>query len=279
MPAPPIQGTNISLDTPEDIAAWIQERKRKWPTDANVQKNKLEKAQSGLLNTNKKQKRKGGQAKRQSDRPVQENQRAVPVPIRTPENVATSSLPPSSLDVALAAVTNSIEAAAAVADDPEAPQPESVPGPTLAPEPAASSDISSVSSSSESSSDTDSSDSSDNDDDILPEAISSKLATLPPTEEVTPITVTAQTKGKRPCKYFRQGRCKRGDECIFSHVLPAQAAQGIRMQKPVQPQRVDDRYKWRKRKSLYERLVEAEVQKEQEEAQKAQEVDPKDDQG
>jgi len=36
----------VRLDTPEDIAAWIAERKRRWPTDARVaeKKRKLEHA-------------------------------------------------------------------------------------------------------------------------------------------------------------------------------------------------------------------------------------------
>lgn len=31
-----ILGTNISLDTPEDVEAWIKERKAKWPTAERV---------------------------------------------------------------------------------------------------------------------------------------------------------------------------------------------------------------------------------------------------
>ncbi|KAL7008462.1 hypothetical protein EMMF5_002191, partial [Cystobasidiomycetes sp. EMM_F5] len=31
-----IQGTNLRLDTPEEISAWIEERRRKWPTRANI---------------------------------------------------------------------------------------------------------------------------------------------------------------------------------------------------------------------------------------------------
>lgn len=42
----PILGTNVRLDTPEDIAAWVAERKRRWPTAARVaeKKRKLEEA-------------------------------------------------------------------------------------------------------------------------------------------------------------------------------------------------------------------------------------------
>jgi hypothetical protein len=42
----PILGTNVRLDTPEEIAAWIAERKRRWPTDVRVseKKRKLEQA-------------------------------------------------------------------------------------------------------------------------------------------------------------------------------------------------------------------------------------------
>ena len=32
-----IQGTNISLQTEEDIAKWIEERKRNWPTNKNIE--------------------------------------------------------------------------------------------------------------------------------------------------------------------------------------------------------------------------------------------------
>jgi hypothetical protein len=49
----PIQGTNIKLDTPEAIEAWIEERKRRWPTTARVaeKKRKVEEAiaSGGLL--------------------------------------------------------------------------------------------------------------------------------------------------------------------------------------------------------------------------------------
>lgn len=42
----PILGTNVRLDTPEEIAAWVAERKRRWPTTARVaeKKRKLEEA-------------------------------------------------------------------------------------------------------------------------------------------------------------------------------------------------------------------------------------------
>lgn len=36
-PLPPIQGTNITLNTPEDIEKWIAERKSRWPTAKRVQ--------------------------------------------------------------------------------------------------------------------------------------------------------------------------------------------------------------------------------------------------
>jgi len=48
----PVLGTNVRLDTPEDIAAWIAERKRRWPTAARVaeKKRKLEEAMAnGVL--------------------------------------------------------------------------------------------------------------------------------------------------------------------------------------------------------------------------------------
>ncbi|KAI0304972.1 hypothetical protein BC826DRAFT_26037 [Russula brevipes] len=42
----PILGTNVRLDTPEEVAAWIAERKRRWPTAPRVaeKKRKLEEA-------------------------------------------------------------------------------------------------------------------------------------------------------------------------------------------------------------------------------------------
>ncbi len=49
----PILGTNVRLDTPEELAAWIAERRRLWPTAARVaeKKRKLDKAMAngGLL--------------------------------------------------------------------------------------------------------------------------------------------------------------------------------------------------------------------------------------
>lgn len=38
-----IQGTNITLQTDEDIAKWIEERKKKWPTKQNVEQRELQK--------------------------------------------------------------------------------------------------------------------------------------------------------------------------------------------------------------------------------------------
>ncbi|KAG6845768.1 hypothetical protein H0H87_003822 [Tephrocybe sp. NHM501043] len=42
----PIQGTNLILDKPEDLEAWIAERKRRWPTSERVEdkKRKMEEA-------------------------------------------------------------------------------------------------------------------------------------------------------------------------------------------------------------------------------------------
>lgn len=35
-PPPPIEGTNITLNTPEDIEKWIAERKARWPSAKRV---------------------------------------------------------------------------------------------------------------------------------------------------------------------------------------------------------------------------------------------------
>ena len=35
-----IQGTNVALDTPEEIERWLAERRRRWPTDARVAEKK-----------------------------------------------------------------------------------------------------------------------------------------------------------------------------------------------------------------------------------------------
>ncbi|WVN85609.1 uncharacterized protein L203_100758 [Cryptococcus depauperatus CBS 7841] len=42
-PLPPIQGTNIILNTPEDIEKWIAERKARWPTSKRMQEKEEEK--------------------------------------------------------------------------------------------------------------------------------------------------------------------------------------------------------------------------------------------
>ncbi|WWD05564.1 hypothetical protein V865_003644 [Kwoniella europaea PYCC6329] len=41
-PPPPIQGTNITLNTPEEIEKWIAERKAKWPSAKRVQEKEEE---------------------------------------------------------------------------------------------------------------------------------------------------------------------------------------------------------------------------------------------
>lgn len=296
---PAIQGTNIRLDTPEDIAAWVAERRKKWPTESNIEKNKERKAQAGAQPPNKKRK---GQHKAKQKRNASRD-----LPMITKNEVTVSDspdssrdvdkLPPalnarqagaengdteshgpsmlSSLDVALAALKNSMDAesdaasmAAQLHEPPSDPKPE-----ITEPVEASYNDDSSVESSSSISSDTDSSDSSEDEDDLaqLPESISSKIATLLPPIRPEANTAAAAVVMKRPCKYHRQGRCTRGDECVFFHEI-TKKPDGAR--KSTQLQRVDDRHKWRKRKSLYERLVEAEIANEQMqlEAEKGQET-------
>ncbi|WVQ85281.1 hypothetical protein IAT38_007446 [Cryptococcus sp. DSM 104549] len=41
-PLPPIQGTNITLNTPEDIEKWIAERKARWPSSKRMQEKEEE---------------------------------------------------------------------------------------------------------------------------------------------------------------------------------------------------------------------------------------------
>ncbi|OXG34850.1 hypothetical protein C359_06307 [Cryptococcus neoformans Bt120] len=45
-PLPPIQGTNITLNTPEDIEKWIAERKSRWPTAKRVQEKEQERQEA-----------------------------------------------------------------------------------------------------------------------------------------------------------------------------------------------------------------------------------------
>ena len=47
-----IQGTNISLQTEEDIAKWIEERKRNWPTNKNIELKRQQQQQQQKDNDN-----------------------------------------------------------------------------------------------------------------------------------------------------------------------------------------------------------------------------------
>lgn len=279
IPPPLIQGTNISLDTPEDIAKWIAERKKKWPTPANVEKNNIEK--SRLAAQRPAAKKRKMQHKKIQDRPQDSgtttlsSQKRSDVETTNPSEILdvgvvvqrvekdkveqeTQGVSASSLDVALAALTGTIEAETSPPKINEAEDAEAMTGPVKALDDQSGSDGSSGdSTSSGSSSDSDSS-GSDSDQDDAPEPVSSKIVAETKEEPVS-------SRPRRVCKYFRQGRCTRGDDCTFGHILARPRNDGKTSNATRGPAKMDDKQKWRKRKSLYERLVEGELAKEQEE--------------
>ncbi|CCG84014.1 protein of unknown function [Taphrina deformans PYCC 5710] len=271
-------GKSISLETEEDIAAWIAERKRKWPSTANVEKKLAEIKPTHDVRPKKKVKTHREPRQPKENRPVSVNTSIQPSnatevldqdpgtkvdPSTKDDMNTTRRLPSSSLDVALAALSRDVETEThdlepvTNNDNEEMRKTENVQpaqAPIKAPE---ASDVSSDDGSDSSS--VCSSDSSQNSsDDDMPVATSSKLAV---TEVVTEQpTQNLASRPKRPCKYFRQGRCSRGDACTYSHDVNRSEARQKAPQKSTP--RLDDRYKWRKRKSLYDRLVENELQQE-----------------
>lgn len=124
----PIQGTNLNLDKPEDLEAWIAERKRRWPTAPRVddKKRKMEEAIArGQLpdhlgsKGNKRQRIDGGNETRHGDRgrgrgnPTRERARTMDSgwqgrvrPTMAPTTESQRTLPPSTLQVPAADSTD-----------------------------------------------------------------------------------------------------------------------------------------------------------------------------
>lgn len=320
IPPPRIQGTTISLDTPEDIAKWIAERKKRWPTAANVEKNKFERPVPSSSSSPSAPRNEKKRKRNDRDSAAKCDHKVVPRPATgqsdpQPTTLSTQSgpqakehdaeprsrqVPASSLDIALAALSGDYgggstdPVAARQAEHEDAGAMTELP---IIPGPGSNAAADSTSDGSTSTSESDSDDSigslddeeggDDGDDDRAPVAVSSKLGLE---ESMRPVAVDkdgrvggAFARPKRPCKYFRQGRCTRGEDCTFSHaVVEGGTGRGARNDKSAargggrqqqgqgrgqpssssHPARVDDRYKWRKRKSLFDRLMENEVERE-----------------
>lgn len=221
-----IQGTNISLETPEDIEQWINERKKKWPSAANMAKKELKaKAKVPFV--------------KQSSTIIQDNSASQ-------TRTEASTLGSSSLDVALAALERqetqeclpmglalqndsaSGKQHDAMTDRVDLTAKLTTPSDDLPLE------------------------------DEGPEVSTSKIldvASMQNQHRDVPKPTRAPGKA-RTCKYYKQGRCTRGQNCSFPHDAQQQPGQRVQADRPV---KVDDRHKWRKRKSLYERLVENEL--------------------
>lgn len=271
IPPPKIHGTNISLDTPEDIAAWIAERKKKWPSTTNIEKKVAQepaKARSGSKSLHKDS---------LTTKDSTKNVKNVPMSITTDSSgnavesngsnrsVEVPKACASSLDIALAALSGSIESEQIVDTVPT----KQILTVDIVPQLQAGTHATLPSSDSSDASDSDSDSASisgSDDDDDEPKAISSKLeSSAMPAQDSSVSALPSPSTKRRVCKYFRQGRCNRGEACTYLHDA-SQAKNGAASDSKKGPgkQNVDDRYKWRKRKSLYERLVEQELEQEQE---------------
>lgn len=238
------RGRTATLQTPEDIAKWIEERKKRFPTQARVEEKKkameeAKKAREEALKQ-KRESRKEETKRTHKDSRGSDQQKAPndPVDAATKAAQKAEKLRQKLLREQKRVAKAEAEAKRAQAKV-EALQKESAgektgEGSTDAAEISSPADMSgdsdwtSSSGSDDSSSGSDS-DSEGSDDDSAPEEMTSRRegperVPPPPRENVK----------KRICRHFaRNGRCLRGDSCNFLHELPDRKTKN----KPAAPQK------------------------------------------
>ncbi|KAN0065624.1 hypothetical protein ACQY0O_000753 [Thecaphora frezii] len=220
-----IAGLNIQLNTPELIAEWIRQRKKRWPTRENVEQKAKEaeerRKRSQMIYGERAVASRGARLRDRPHDPASagntDTQDKRPDKRPKVESVANDAAAPS---LSLVAQPSHAEASDAESDDSGPPSEASVrPPPDIAAAagPGNSSSSSSSSSSEDSSSDSDS-DSEDSDDDGAPLELSSKLADQP-------AAAPGRTDTRPICRHYLQGSCSYGDRCRKRHEQPDAAAQ------------------------------------------------------
>lgn len=207
-PNPTIQGTSIRLDTEADIAAWIAERKARWPSKQKLEQeesDKRDRRARGEVEPSTRGKRGGrggrGRAGR-TDATSRAEDWGRPEVGRTDVPSAPSRGRGRGRGRGGATTSTRIQHIAAESD-------------------------------SDSSSDSSSSSDSESDSESDVEAALPAHIPAPVAEAVKQV----RPPSKRPCKYFQQrGKCRNGDSCNFSHDVsnspPQFADQQVKVNQP-----------------------------------------------
>ncbi|KAK5153005.1 hypothetical protein LTS14_008113 [Recurvomyces mirabilis] len=272
-------GVVLTLNNAVDLAAWQDERRRNWPTNARMAERVMEKRKVGderrrLLTTTVASKQDSAAAVRQVRREAAKAQRGSTSRSTALDRSTASKSPMSDLDRArkelvkqeakLSALRKQVSTSQAALDDARARENtrnvtahEESPDIELESETVIKdreSDVSSVLSESSVVSSGPLDPGSESDDDDLPEESTTKA----------PVTTTEQ-RGQRVCRYFAaSGYCRDGDACGFRHEL----APGARVSQPRQQQQPREDRAPRldpvntDRKSIYQRLMEQQQEEE-----------------
>lgn len=241
LPPPVIEGTNIKLQTEEEIAAWIAERKKRWPSSKVVEEKKLKNNNSvALLPTDTTGVVRGSRKRRVEDasgtHSTSLDRRKTICGIGCDDEVLDAQEKQASL-------LNTL-------DDPE--QNLKMMENQLVRSTDRGSDVNNET---------------DEDSDSSPEIISSKPA-QPPSDEQPLInspdqaqknlqTAVSSKVGTRLCRYFQRGHCSREDGCTYRHEL---SSKNMNPKSKTINNNGNDNYKWRKRPTLIQRLIDKELE-------------------
>jgi hypothetical protein len=249
------RGQSANLRTPEEIAAWIAERKRRYPTQAKreaAQKEAEEKRKKWQAEKDARMEksRLAREQRAAKTRGTRGRGRAKPEPASAAETNALlqAKLHAEKLRRKALKAQRDLVAAEAALEGAALPQKtaDDKPGEDVSSDDSMGS-ISDSSVLSESSSDS----SSDSDSDATPEIQSSKVQV-----EALPLREDAASKAsssKRPCKNFlKTGRCTFGDRCRYSHEVKSREQKQRSVGPATKPAR----------KSLYQVMVEREQDEE-----------------